>query len=316
MATHRGTVLRYCILESSLTFCLKIMKNLEAETEKNSGIFKCIPCTVCNSDSYRWVELPKAILFRCIECAHCFTDVSSIAKAETYGSKYYQETHKNWFANPNYALFSELASELSFYRSRSVLDVGCGNGALLKYLAEGSGSLSLQGIDLSDAASSIAGIEFRQGDFLTCDFQKRFDAVITLAVIEHLYDVASFVRRIHELLNKDGIACIMTLNESGVLYEFASLLRKIGVLSVFIRLYDPHHINHFSRESLVKLLTRDGLFRVRRIIDHNTPLAAIDIPVSGSAMKLLMKLGVAVVFFLGKITNKSYLQTIVVTKVG
>jgi 2-polyprenyl-3-methyl-5-hydroxy-6-metoxy-1,4-benzoquinol methylase len=285
------------------------------QTKKASDHTKGVACPVCNSDSYHWVQLPTVSLFRCAECSHCFTDISSIAKEETYGSEYYQETHRNWFENPNYTLFAQLASEISFHKSKSVLDVGCGNGAFLKYLANGSGALSLHGIDLADEAGSVAGIEFRQGDFLTYDFQKRFDAIVTLAVIEHLYDVSSFVRRIHELLNKNGIACVMTLSESGVLYRFANFLRKIGVQSVFIRLYDPHHINHFSKESLEKLLTRDGLFRVRKIIDHNTPLAAIDVPASSSVMKLAMKLGVAVVFFVGKITKKAYLQTIVVAKV-
>ena len=195
------------------------------------------------------------------------------------------------------------------------MDVGCGNGAFLKYIANVSDGLDLQGIDLSNEAGSIPGIEFLQGDFLTYCFQKKFDAVVTLAVIEHLSDVTSFVRRIHELLNKDGIACVMTLNESGVLYRFANFLRKIGVSSVFIRLYDPHHINHFSKVSLERLLTRDGLFKLKKIIDHNTPLAAIDVPASNSVMKWVMKLGVAAVFFVGKITKKAYLQTIVVTKV-
>jgi 2-polyprenyl-3-methyl-5-hydroxy-6-metoxy-1,4-benzoquinol methylase len=234
---------------------------------------------------------------------------------ETYGSDYYQKTHKNWFENPNYPLFAQLASEISHHKSNAVLDVGCGNGAFLNYLANVSDGLNLQGIDLSNEAVSITGIEFLQDDFLTYGFQKKFDAIVSLAVIEHLSDVTSFPRRIHDLLNKDGIACVMTLNESGLLYRFANLLRKIGVSSVFIRLYDPHHINHFSKDSLERLLTKDGLFKLKKIIDHNTPLAAIDVPASNFVMKWVMKLGVAAIFFVGKITKKAYLQTIVVIKV-
>lgn len=275
-----------------------------------------ITCPVCDSDSSLWVQLPTVALFRCTKCDHCFTDTSSMADEETYESDYYQKTHQNWFENPNYPLFAQLVSEISCHKSNAVLDVGCGNGAFLKYLANVSDGLDLKGIDLSNEAGSIHGIEFLQGSFLTYGFQKKFDAVVTLAVIEHLSDVTSFIRRIHELLNKDGIACVMTLNESGVLYRFANFLRKIGVPSVFIRLYDPHHINHFSKESLERLLTKDGLFKLKKIIDHNTPLAAIDVPASNPAMKWAMKLGVAAVFFVGKITKKAYLQTIVVTKVG
>ena len=59
-----------------------------------------------------------------------------------------------------------------------------------------------------------------------------------------------------------------------------------------------------------------GLFQVEKVIDHNAPLAAIDIPASGGAMRWIMKIGVAAVFLAGKATKRSYLQTLVVSKVG
>ena len=65
------------------------------------------------------------------------------------------------------------------------LDVGCGNGAFLKFVASESPNLNLHGIDLSDTAKDKA-IAFHQGDFLTFDFGARFDAIVSLAVIEHL----------------------------------------------------------------------------------------------------------------------------------
>jgi len=108
------------------------------------------------------------------------------------------------------------------------------------------------------------------------------------------------------------------LVSSALLYAVVgyNFLRKIGVPSVFIRLYDPHHVNHFSKESLQRLFTKDGMFRLEKVIDHNTPLAAIDIPSTNSVMKWVMKFGVAAVFFVGQITKKSYLQTIVISKLG
>ena len=108
----------------------------------------------------------------------------------------------------------------------------------------------------------------------------------------------------------------MTLNESGVLYRFANFLRKLGFHHVFVRLYDAHHLNHFSKESLVRLLTRDGLFRVLNVVDHNAPLSAIDVPAKNFIFRVAMKIGVAALFFVGKITKKTYLQTIVIRKVG
>lgn len=288
----------------------------EQQTENPPAPLAAAACPVCGFGSNLWVRLPSVTLFRCAKCDHCFTDLSSIAKEEEYGSDYFQKTHRNWFENPNYPLFALLAAEIARHKSRSVLDVGCGNGAFLKYLAKASPGLDLQGVDLSDAPEAAPGIKFLKGDFLTYPFQTKFDAVVTLAVIEHLGDVTTFVRRIHELLNKDGIACVMTLNESGLLYMFANLLRKIGIPMVFVRLYDPHHLNHFSKASLERLLTKDGLFRLEKNIDHNTTLAAIDVPATNAVKKWIMKAGVAGIFFIGKLTKQTYLQTIVVTKVG
>ena len=273
-------------------------------------------CPVCTAKANLWVQLPAVSLFRCIDCGHCFTDVSSIAVEENYGSDYYKKTHRNWFENPNYPLFTMLETEISQHKVASVLDVGCGNGDFIKFIAKNLNQLDLHGIDLSDEAKSANGIEFIQGNFLNYEFHKKFDVVVTLAVIEHLDNVSSFVARIHELLNTNGIACVMTFNESGLLYKFANLLRKLGFPSVFVRLYDPHHLNHFSKHSLERLLTKDGLFAVKKVIDHNTPLAAIDVPAANPLMRWLMKIGVSVVFFAGKLTGNAYLQTIVVAKVG
>ncbi|MBV5327766.1 MAG: hypothetical protein JZU65_09035, partial [Chlorobium sp.] len=112
-----------------------------------------------------------------------------------------------------------------------------------------------------------------------------------------------------------GFACIMTLNEGGVLYKLGNLLRNVGFPSVFVRLYDPHHVNHFSNKSLEHLFTNNGGFKLEKSISHNTRLAAIDVPATSLVKKVIMKLGVAGVFVVGKIINKTYLQTIIVSKV-
>ena len=273
-------------------------------------------CPICQSTASHWVDLPSAELFRCNECRHCFTDPSSIKQEESYGSDYYVKTHRNWFENPNYPLFSLLTAQILGSGAKSVLDVGCGNGAFLKYLAERAPDAVLYGIDLSSAGQSGEKVCICQGDFLNFDFQRKFDSVVTLAVIEHLTDVGSFVKRIHETLNENGTAYVMTLNEQGILYMTANFLRKIGLPSVFNRLYDPHHLNHFSKNSLQRLLTQGGLFKLIDVIDHDTPLASIDIPANNPVSRWVLKTGVAAIFFLGKLTGRTYLQTLKVAKVG
>ncbi|NHQ59180.1 class I SAM-dependent methyltransferase [Chlorobium sp. BLA1] len=275
-----------------------------------------IKCPVCNCGSYFWVRLNNVLLNKCDECNHVFTDIVSIAKEETYGSEYYLNTHRNWFKNPNYKLFSIIAENIKSCNAKSLLDVGCGDGALLNYLGRILGDIELNGIDLSAVVPREAGFTFLQGDFMTFDFKRKFDVIVSLAVIEHINDVSSYVQRVHGLLNSDGTAYLMTVNSSGILYRLSYLLRRLGVDSVFNRLYDPHHLNHFSKQSLSRLLTKEGLFRVEKIINHNAPLAAIDCPASNNLIERMMRLGVGIVFFIGKITQKTYLQTIIVSKIS
>ena len=194
-----------------------------------------------------------------------------------------------------------------------MLDVGCGNGAFLNFIASGDQSIELHGIDLSNAGKDVR-ITFHQGDFLAFDLGRQFDAIVSLAVIEHLADVRAFVRRIYQLLNRRGLAYVMTLNEDSVLYRVANFLRVTGFSGPFVRLYDVHHLNHFSQQSLIRLLTEDGLFRVDRIIDHNAPIAAMDIPGRNAFVRWVLRIAVAAMFFVGRLTGRTYLQTVVVSK--
>ena len=124
-----------------------------------------------------------------------------------------------------------------------------------------------------------------------------------------------FVNKIYKSLNKEGTAYIMTINQSGILYNLANFFRLIGFQSFFIRLYDKHHLNHFSQKSLSTLLTKNGLFKITKLLDHNIPLKAVDFPSMHPIKKFILFVGVAAIFLLGKITRKSYSQTLIVKKI-
>lgn len=275
-----------------------------------------IKCTVCDGISHLWVKLQKLELRKCESCSHCFTDQATI-QPETYSADYYLKIHRQWFENPNEQLFSLIYQDLLKRNVTSVLDAGCGNGDFLKYLAKHNSHFSLYGVDLSpvnETAKKMHNITLMQGDFLTHQFPIKFDAIVSLAVIEHLQDVHAFQKRIHALLNDQGIAYIMTVNADGVLYRLANQMRKFGFSFIFKRLYDPHHLNHFNKQSLEILLTQDNAFKVLKVIDHNVPLNAIDIPMRKGIVSAIMRVGVKMVFIVGKIFRKTYLQTIIVQK--
>lgn len=145
---------------------------------------------------------------------------------------------------------------------------------------------------------------------MSCDLGRRFDAVTSLASIEHVQDVRGFVRRLCELCAPGGLVVIMTLNERSILYETAKALSRIGIGGPFARLYDKHHINHFNVSSLRRLVERQGLSIVTTL-RHNAPLRAIDFPASSPLADLVLRAGVWGTFALGTLTGKTYLQTVI-----
>ena len=280
------------------------MKNSKRSTKKS--------CPVCKQEGTLENALPEANIYRCRSCDHAFTDLNSLDGMEDYSEDYFDEEHKNWMENPNIDLFDRIAEQIRRRRKRSVLDLGCGNGALLKHLSKHYPGLELTGIDLAPNEDTTGKIRYLQGDLLSYAFEQKFDVVVGLAVIEHVLDIDGFMERIHGLLKEDGLAFIMTLNDRSLLYTTARVLNKVGFRTPYERLYSKHHLNHFNKSSLRKLVELHR-FRVDEHICHNIPLKAIDVPQS-LVFKRLMKTGVVGLFLAGRLTGKTYLQTVVVSR--
>ncbi len=101
-----------------------------------------------------------------------------------------------WKAKSSYyhALLAEIYREL-VPAGASVLEIGCGTGALLASLSPRRGV----GVDLSDRMAAIASAKFPHLTFLAADaerlaLEETFDWVIVPDVIEHLTDVAAMFR--------------------------------------------------------------------------------------------------------------------------
>lgn len=247
---------------------------------------------------------PEADIYRCSSCTHAFSDWASMPKQETYGSDYYDDTHRRWFENPNTPLFDRLCAIIP--QGASVFDVGCGRGDFLRHVQRQRPDVKLTGIDYSPNEAN--NIRFLKGDVLTLDLRERFDVIVSLAVIEHVPDCRAFTKRLRELAKPDGSVAIMTLNESSVLYGLARAGRVVGIPLAFNRLYSRHHVHHFTRESLRQLLESCGL-NVAQHLMHNAPLKAMDMPVHNPAAEAVLRAGVWAVFAAGSITSKTYLQT-------
>lgn len=260
---------------------------------------------MCGAGATFMARHTQGDLYRCSACTHCFSD-PALEDGFSYPEEYFEVEHKRWFENPNTALFSSIASHIP--KGASVLDAGCGRGDFLRYVRTIRPDLSLTGIDLSSNGDS-AGIRFYQGDFLSTPIDGRFDAIVSLQVIEHIADIRAFVDRMKSVSEPSGTITVSTVNESSLLYGLARTGNRLGVSIAFNRLYSRQHLHHFTRKSLRTLLWRHGL-QIEWATTHNAPLAAIDIPVTNRMVDAVFRSGMWVVCKAGDATGSAYLQTV------
>jgi len=270
-------------------------------------------CPVCAAPSFVEDRLEEVTLCRCPSCDHCFTDLNSLNSFEPYAPDYFAESHRNWFLHPDLVLYEKLSRIITARNpAASVLDIGCGNGNFLRYLRNANSRLALTGVDTAPNPPT-EGIRYLQGDFFDTQFDRQFDALASLAVIEHIPDVSRFARRLNDLCAPGGIVITMTVDERSVIYRSARTLHHVGFSTPSVRLYDKHHLNHFTHASLKRLLEENGLLTVQ-VLRHNTPMAAVDLPRSSAPMAAILRAGVWVAFKMGDVAGRSMLQTVVSQK--
>lgn len=273
-------------------------------------------CPICHAESGAGASIGdpvrRAHLYRCSQCTHCFTLLPQ-EEEEQYDDRYYTETHKHWFAHPQTRLFASilLRLEQEGRNDLSVLDVGCGKGDLLRYIHERAPAMQLTGIDLT--TNEDAAIRFIRGDIYNATFDHSFDAVCSLATVEHIRDPHGFMQILHAFLAPDGLLIMMTVDSGSLLYRTAAILRKIGMTAAYDRLFSLHHLQHFNRASLRRLCDMHG-FDVVAQSGYSQPVRAADVPRAGFPLEQLYRLAVAMIFFVSRICRNGELQTVVCRK--
>ena len=106
-----------------------------------------------------------------------------------------------------------------------VLDIGCGLGRLT--LAAARAEREVTGVDLSPVMINKAGnnarapgVSFIVGDFLTLDFDRTFDCVLSAAALHHMPCDAA-VQRMADLVKPGGRLIIQDLRRDASLVDWA-----------------------------------------------------------------------------------------------
>ena len=147
-----------------------------------------------------------------------------------------------------------------------VCDLGCGNGWTAAELD--ALGYSVTGLEPSSSGIAIAqgrgiGAHFRQWsayDGTPEDLRERFDVVVSLDVIEHLYAPRELATRAMELLRPNGVLFVSTPYHG---YVKNVALAVTGRLDAhFTALWDHGHIKFFSKKTLASMLTDAGFVGV------------------------------------------------------
>jgi 2-polyprenyl-3-methyl-5-hydroxy-6-metoxy-1,4-benzoquinol methylase len=167
-----------------------------------------------------------------------------------------------------YAVSYVLPKILRFLPARNlrILDVGCGNGFMVKELADrGHHSLGLDpsetGIRIARHSNPKLRFEVASAYDDLRELVGEVDVVLASEVIEHLYLPKAFLRRAFACLNPGGLL-IVTTPYHGYWKNLALSLFNHWDSHLTVD-WDGGHIKFFSEKTLSKMITEIGFQRVR-----------------------------------------------------
>lgn len=143
-------------------------------------------------------------------------------------------------------ILDRLAGVHPIGESGSMIDVGCGNGVMLRAFSEFRQGWTLHGHELSDlhvdTLAAIPGFErLHTGDLAR--LPDRFDLITMMHALEHFTDPLQGLIALRDKLAPDG--CLFVEVPNGAVTPFDLVIAD--------------HVSHFTRHDLARLLHRAGM---------------------------------------------------------
>ncbi len=140
----------------------------------------------------------------------------------------------------------------SFCRRGKLLDIGCGTGDFLQQCNEKGWEVF--GVEPEEKARKRAIEKLEKKPIIFDDIDKlphqKFDVITLWHVLEHIPNTKSYIKKLSEQLNRNGILLIAVPN-------FKSYDAKY--YHSFWAAYDvPRHLWHFSKTAIQKLFSEQG----------------------------------------------------------
>jgi 2-polyprenyl-3-methyl-5-hydroxy-6-metoxy-1,4-benzoquinol methylase len=236
-----------------------------------------VSCILCQRPLRRiGADFTGKQIYRCDECDYAMTPAGTAGSAsELYDDPQYFD---GWGCNMEFdyqrfepAVHRQVEQYLSFIKQhtsgKSLLDVGTGSG-LLPHLARQSG-YEVEGTDLSKHVSETlpakAGFPVHHGAIEAIKFDRTYDIITMLHVLEHTINPLSTLVRAREILNRNGYLVVVVPNYRSFDTRLKDLLSKLKLKGrPYKHLALGHHNWVFSIKSLELLGRESGLQVVHR----------------------------------------------------
>jgi len=156
---------------------------------------------------------------------------------------------------------------LSLDKIESILDVGCGDGFILDYIAKEEQFSRLEGIDISEEIIEKAKKNYPRLKFFTssaCHMgykDREFDLVIACEVLEHITDYRKALLEISRVSARYSIISVPL----EPIFRITNMARGAYITSLG---NTPGHVNHWNKKSFMELINE--YFFVEKVL-YPTP---------------------------------------------
>ncbi len=158
------------------------------------------------------------------------------------------------------------------FKNLNILDIGCGGGLLSEPMSRLGGNVT--GIDASEKNIISAKIHAKKNNLNISYFcnspenfksNKKFDLVLNMEIVEHVEDVNFFIKKSSELLKKNGLMFVATLNRTLKSYVFAIIgaeyiLRWLPIgTHEWNKFLTPEELTNFGQKNSLVVKKIDGM---------------------------------------------------------
>jgi len=234
-------------------------------------------CPNCGSKNFK-LSLTEGV-FKIVKCKDCsLIYLQNIPDEKNIYEDYYEidyskdDYHKNSKLGYIADIFLINEQRIKYLKrlkqSGKLLDIGCGAGLFMKSASDSG--YDVHGIDVSDKALSFAKKEFefdvskKTLDELISG-KKTFDIITLWHVTEHFINPVNELRKIRNLLAKDGVCLIEVPN-------FNSLKFRISKKKFSGGNHPLYHRTFFTSRTLKETLSKSGFRNMKRLkISYELP---------------------------------------------